>query len=115
MASFDGVKMVDMKRPKESLKPQTIGKISPDPYSFEHRVSLDADAMDKLGMDKLPQVGDEYHLFAKGKVHEVSSNESGSGKSKRVGIQITHMHIRPHDTDSAFEAVNRGVKDADGD
>ena len=112
-------KMVDLKRPKESLKPQNIGKISPDPYSYDHRISLDADAMNKLGMDKLPQVGDEFHGHFKAHVKSVSQDaEAGTGpqgksENKRVTLQIHHLGMAAQEKNTgALGAVNKGIDEA---
>lgn len=112
-------KMVDLKRPKESLKPGNVGKISPDPYSYDHRISLDADAMNKLGMDTLPNVGDEFHGHFKAHVKSVSMNQDEGtgpqGKSrKRVELQIHHLGMQQQAKNSgALGAVNRGIEEAD--
>jgi hypothetical protein len=111
-------KMVDLKRPKESLKPQNIGKISPDPYSYDHRISLDADAMNKLGMDTLPQVGDEFHGHFKAHVKSVSErSDAGTGpqgkSDKRVELQIHHLGMAAQEKNTgALGAVNKGIDEA---
>jgi hypothetical protein len=111
-------KAVDLKRPKESLKPGSVGKVSPDPYSYDHRISLDADAMNKLGVDALPNVGDEFHGHFKAKVHSVSSSaEAGTGpqgkSEKRVTLQIHHMGIQQQSKNSGpLGAVNKGIDEA---
>lgn len=114
-------KMVDLKRPKESLKPASIGKITPDPYSYDHRISLDSDAMDKLGMSSMPNVGDEFHGHFKAKVQNVEQRaEAGTGPQgksahKRVTLQIHHMGIAQqasNKSSGALGAVNRGIEDA---
>ena len=111
MTTIAGVKMADMKRSKESLQGKDVGKISPDPYSYSHRISLDQDAMTKLGMVKTPAVGDVFHVMGEGHVHSVHSDGSGA----IVGIQMRKLGMAPKQKGShgsAFAAVDQGVKDA---
>lgn len=107
-------KMADLRRPKESLKPTSVGKVSPDPYSYDHRISLDQDALDKLGMD-MPKVGDQFHVMGHAEVRSVSQNDHGAGdKSTRVELQMKKMGLKPKtgSTNGLFDAVSKGVKDA---
>lgn len=117
MATIAGVKLADMKKPKESLSPGNVGKISPDPYSYEHRISLDQDALDKLGVTETPKVGDVFHVMGEGHVHTVNSDHSISGKSNlSVGLQMRKMGVKKQGTPAAsgaFGAVSKGVKEAD--
>lgn len=117
MATIAGVKLADMKKPKASLSPANVGKLSPDPYSYEHRISLDQDALDKLKVGDIPKVGDKFHVFGEGHVHEVSDNTGPDGKrSVRVGLQLRRLGVKkPTATPSegsALDAVNKGVKEA---
>lgn len=105
-----------MKRPKESLAPGNVGKISPDPYSYNHRISLDQDALDKMGVTETPKVGDVFHVMGQGHVHSVSSDNSlGSKNSLRVGVQLRKigMQKKTPAAGGAFGAVSKGVKEAD--
>lgn len=115
MATVAGVKLTDMKRPKESLKPGNVGAISPDPYSYEHRISLDQDALDKLGVGETPKVGDKYHVMGVAHVHSVNSDSFAGGKPQtRVGLQFHHMGVQKAPAaGSAFDAVSKGVKEAE--
>lgn len=118
MATIAGVKLADMKRSKESLSPKNVGKISPDPYSYEHRISLDEDAMDKLGMNELPKVGDKYHVHGIAHVASVNMSEDGGSKGKKrknVSLQFHQMGVAPapkSSTGGAKGAVESGIKDA---
>lgn len=114
MAVVAGVKLQDMKRPKESLAPGSVGKISPDPYSYEHRISLDQDALDKLGVGETPKVGDKFHVLGVAHVHSVNSDSYAGSKPKTsVGLQFHHMAVQPAGSkESAFDAVSKGVDEA---
>lgn len=48
-------KMASLAKGKESLDSKP-GKITSSPYSYEHRITLDQNALDKLGVD-VPSVG----------------------------------------------------------
>ncbi len=122
MTTIAGVKLADMKRSKESLSPKNVGKIAPDPYSYEHRISLDEDAMDKLGMNELPKVGAQYHVHGIAHVASVNLNEGAGDKKqrKRVELQFHQMGLKPApaaksqpSTSGAKAAVESGIKDAD--
>lgn len=117
MTTIAGVKLADMKRGKESLSGNKVGKISPDPYSYEHRISLDQDAMTKLGVTETPKVGDVFHVMGEGHVHSVDSNASAGGNnSLRVGLQMKKLGVKksegPGSKGSALDAVSKGVKEA---
>lgn len=60
-------------------------------YPWGLGLNLDDDALNKLGIDKLPDVGESYMLVAMVDVTSVNSNESEGGKSRGVGLQITEM------------------------
>jgi len=111
----DNFKMVDLRRPKESLKPKSIGKINPDPYSYEHRITLDQDTLGKLGMD-MPKTGDKFHVMGHAEVKSVSQNDHGDGdKTSRVELQLKRMALRPKSKgDGGLRgAVDAGIKQAD--
>lgn len=100
-------KMVSTARPKESLSPKSIGKVTQTPYSYEHRITLNNDMLDKLGMD-IPQVGDKYHVMGHGEVTNVSQNADEGGKSGRVEIQLKRLGMRK----KGGSSLNGGMKDA---
>jgi hypothetical protein len=117
MAGPANFKMANLARTKESLKPKSTGKLSPDPYSYEHRITLDQAALDKLGIDT-PKVGDEYHVLGHGEVKSVSQNDHGAGdKSTRVELQFKRMGMKPKAKGSGglLGAVNAGIKQAESD
>ena len=108
---------VDLRRPKESLSEKTVGQIKPSPYSYEHRISLDQDTLDKLGVD-IPKVGDHFHVLGHGEVVSVNSNhEEGGKKTTRVSLQMKRLGLKPKESGDGgiFGAVNDGIKQADED
>lgn len=62
-------------------------------YPYGLSLSLDEDALKKLGITELPAVGKSLTLHAKVKVESVSESEYESGASKNLGLQITHMEL----------------------
>lgn len=108
MTTIAGVKLGNMAKSKESLKPGNVGKISPDPYSYEHRISLDADAANKAGMGATPKVGDVFHVMGEGHVHSVSD----TGNGVQVGIQLKKLGVKKKQKGGALGAVESGIKDA---
>lgn len=119
MATIGGVKMANMAKPKVSLKPGSVGKETPDPFSYNHRITLDQDALDKMGVAGTPKVGDVFHVLGQGHVHSVSSDATSSGKSLQVGIQLRKLGMKPKSNakdaapkSGALEAVNKGIKEA---
>lgn len=110
-------KMANLARSKESLKPKNVGKIGPDPYSYEHRITLNQDTLDSLGI-KVPKVGDKYHVMGHAEVKSVSQNDHGAGdKSTRVELQFKRMGMRPHAKGGGgmLGAVNDGIKQAESE
>lgn len=110
-------KMADLRRAKESLSPKTVGKETPSPYSYEHRITLDGDTLDKLGID-IPSVGDKFHALGHAEVTHVSQSQDPGSKSTRVELQFKKMGLKPKgsglgNAQSGLRgAVDKGVTDA---
>lgn len=65
-------------------------------YPYGLCLNLGADELDKLGVKKLPAVGDEMHITAVCKVTRVSQSASeGGDDSKSVELQVTNMGVEP--------------------
>lgn len=108
-------KTVSLRKGKESLSPKTVGKITQQPYSYEHRITLDQDTLDKLGIDA-PHVGDTYHVLGHAEVHSVSQHASPGDKSTRVELQLKRMGMKPKPAGGKgglLGAVNDGIKQAE--
>lgn len=71
----------------------TIAEGDAPAYPYGLSVSLDKDALEKLGLsDDLPDVDEDYLLIAKVTVTGVNSAKGGSGySSQRVELQITDL------------------------
>lgn len=110
MTTIAGVKLADMKRSKVSLKSSNVGKITPDPYSYEHRISLDQDALTKMGVSKTPTVGDVFHVMGEGHIHSVNTDGNGGFS---VGMQLKKLGAKPKGKKGgALGAMESGIKDA---
>lgn len=108
--------MADLRRAKESLTPKTVGKESPSPYSYEHRITLDGDTLQKLGVD-IPQVGDKFHALGHAEVTHVSQNSDPGSKSTRVELQFKKLGLQQKGglgsgPSSLKGAVDKGVTEA---
>lgn len=110
MTTIAGVKMADLKRTKESLAPGNTGKLSPSPYSSDHRIALDQDALTKMGVQETPKVGDVFHVMGEGHVHSV--NVDPSGGNLQVGMQMKQLGVKKKQGSGAMAAVNKGISDA---
>lgn len=99
---------------KESLSPKSVGSIKPNPYAYEHKVTLNSEDMSKLGMSE-PKVGDVFHVLAEGHVTSSSQDESENGKkSHTVHVQLKKMAMKAHKGagGSMLGAVDKGISDA---
>lgn len=109
-------KMANLKRTKASLSPKSVGKLGPDPYSYQHRITLDADNLKQLGID-VPKVGDNYHVMGHAEVKSVNQDHDAGGKSTRVELQMKRLGLQPKAAKSGglLGAVNDGIKQAESD
>ena len=87
--------MVDMKRSKVEKKANDqmhLGKPGGDDYHHGLTVHLDHESLGKLGIDKLPNVGDVMHMKAHAHVKEVSEeHRDGGKKNRRVVLELRKM------------------------
>lgn len=89
-------KLFDMARApiKESESPGAIGKEIPNPYSYEHRITLNNEDATKLGLGDV-NVGDVFHTFGEGHVASVDQTDSENGKkATRIGIQMKRLAMK---------------------
>lgn len=107
-------KLVSMKMTKsERAEKNTVSSDAPDrpiyPYGLE--VRLDTDALEKLDLDELPEVGGEMTLLAKVKVTGASSSDTEYGKSRSVSLQITDLCLEDGNKDLATKLYDGGSKE----
>lgn len=92
--------LVDLKMSKQDMKEESSPSYQQNPYPGGVALNLDTDELEKLGITSksLPEVGDEYHIRAIGKVTRVSENETeGSDYSCGLCIQITALELNHED------------------
>lgn len=100
------MKLVSMKvSQQEQSKPAEVTADAPR-YPWGLALNLDEQSLEKLGVGKLPDVGDEWYIVACCKVTSVSSNEHESGKYRSVGLQITKMGLEQEKGDAAGTLYN---------
>jgi hypothetical protein len=92
--------LIDMARsPTDSKVTQglAVNGSTRDKYGYGTSISLDSEALKKLSIKELPEVGDEYAIMAVGKVTSVSQNASENNTSSRLEIQLTNMALTHED------------------
>lgn len=80
---------ISKKDDKEEMnEAEPVGSVG-NRYPWGTRINLDNDSLDKLGIVKLPTVGDK--IMIEGKCEVISVRQSEDGKS--VELQITDMDL----------------------
>lgn len=98
--------MTNMKLSKEQAKEYAVPSLSKDApqYPYGLRLDLDSEALKKLGMTELPEIGQPMELRAKVEVCSTSENKSMDGTEyKSVCLQITDMELSKEPTNKAKE------------
>lgn len=88
--------LVDLKYTKADQKEeQAEMKMPPTPeYAWGLQIRLEREELDKLGVKKLPSVGDEWHFNAVAEITGVSESHMASGKDECcVTLQIKMMGL----------------------
>jgi len=97
---------------KESTSPKTVGKEVPNPYSYEHRITLNSEDASKLGIGDV-KVGDVFDTQGEGHVTSVEQTDSENGKSaKRIGIQLKRLAAKKRKGNGAQSALEEGIASA---
>lgn len=75
-------------------------------YPYGLCISLDHDALVKLGLSESPEIGDMIDVRALGKVTSCSISDGESGHSCRTEIQLMFLALEneEHEDDDAEEA-----------
>jgi len=105
--------MHSMEYSEEEIKkqPDTICT-EREKYPYGLRVDLEKEALKKLKMDRLPEVGKKMTLVALVEVISVSLSEhKGDELNKNVGLQITDMELKESKEDRSSESKLYGVPD----
>jgi hypothetical protein len=102
--------LVSMKitRTTEQYNDSSVAADRPE-YPYGLCLSLDEDALGKLGVTDLPKVGGEVTITARACVTSVSSYENQDGGERRsVGLQITDLGIEGPEKSDAAAALYGG-------
>lgn len=84
--------MINMKTSKKEADLVASESMDSPEYPYGLRISLDNESLEKLGITKLPDVGEQMHLVAHVTVQSVSAYEhQGDTPSRSVELQITDM------------------------
>jgi hypothetical protein len=87
------MKLVDMKLdPKEQKKEADLA-YDPPAYPWGLSISLDDEALEKLGMTELPDVGDTMTLTARVCCTSVSASANENGQRRSVSFQIEALAL----------------------
>lgn len=93
-------KLVSMERTKAEKKDDATPcapSDAPD-YPYGLCLSLDAAGLAKLGVEGLPDIGEEMTIYAVCKVTRVSASASENDKGyQNIDLQITDMALLPDD------------------
>lgn len=83
---------IDAAEAKKMSEPCAMGDVPRYPYGLQ--LNLDNDALEKLGLGNLPEVGAVLQLNANVTVTAVSMNQTeGGDERKSVSLQITDMGL----------------------
>ena len=100
---------VHLKSAKTKKSAESVEYKEPD-YPHGTRLNLSDDHVKALYGDKVPEVGEEHEIHAKGKVTEASDRE---GEGKRVEIRVTHMKRPPTKERSVRDDVSDAAEKAE--
>lgn len=103
--AMGGAKMKDMKVVKAE-KPLTAeealyqGKAD---YPYGLRITLEPEVLKKIGLDKMPKVGDMMMLHAMTEVVGVNADRGqAGGKDLRVELQITMLDLKAKNQEQEY-------------
>lgn len=100
------MKIVDMARDKNF----DYVDCAPNPYPYGLRITLTKEDLAKLGVDEMPECGDEVAFYVYGCVVSTEEREDEYGETGCVGVQIQKMSIEeaPDDEEAEADAAKRG-------
>lgn len=92
--------LINMKMDAEEVKEQTNPTAQDAPkYPWGLCITLNDDTLEKLGIDKLPEVNTEVRIVAKAEVTSVRTWQTQGGEDEStVELQITDMQVSGMDT-----------------
>jgi hypothetical protein len=93
----------DKKKHEEKMKDLIDAKPDGLEYPPGCCICLTDEVLEKLGIEEMPDIGDEIHLCITGKVTGVSSDKMG----RRIELQCTEMQTEGGDEDEAKSPEDR--------
>lgn len=87
------MKLVDMKLDPKERKKEAELTYQPPAYPYGLSISLDDEALEKLGMKDLPDADDTMTLTARVCVTNVASTDGENGKRRSVSLQIEALAL----------------------
>lgn len=88
------MKLVDMKKdPVEQKKSAETMCVDKSLYPYGLCVDLSEESIEKLGIDKLPDVDTAYTLTAKVTVSNVGDRKNADGRYRNMSLQIEAMAL----------------------
>lgn len=87
--------LINMTLTQDEAKQENEVNSDPPKYPWGLCLTLNDDSLDKLGMDKLPEIGTKMRLVAMVEVTGVSASTYQGAEEKRssVDLQVTDMAI----------------------
>ena len=103
-----GLRSMRLSKAKKTEQTQPALSHSPE-YPYGLRLSLDQDALKKLGISSLPKAGSTVTLHAKAFVASVSQSEQdGSTPQRSMEVQITDLELAPSPSSRDFWTRMKG-------
>jgi hypothetical protein len=96
-----GMKLVSLELSPQEAKAETIEarETEKPKYPYGTCLYLDEEALAKLGVKELPDVGSMLHIMAVGKVTGTSEREYEGGSHKTLDVQIVEMACEEADAE----------------
>jgi hypothetical protein len=98
--------LTSMELTAKEAKKEVSPDANPPKYPWGLCINLDEDALKKLGIDELPDVGSTVSIVAKAEVQSASESQYQGDKEKRMSLslQITDMGVKlaPDDDSGAL-------------
>lgn len=94
----------------------TVSDSEAPKYPYGLNLDCNSDTLEKLGITKLPAVGEEVAITAVAKVTRISAYEEQDGSEQCMGLQITLMEVDiPSQATSAADRLYSKTQPAQGD
>ncbi len=106
--------LTNMRRSKKERKSAEVATDEQPTIPWGLSITLDDESLSKLGIKKLPDVGDRMVVAAIGVVNRVSQSDSKRNKNRDVSIDLEKLDVSPvpaRKVKTAEDAVSEAIKD----